>query len=129
MNFAGYAALFGVPDAAQDIIVPGAFVHSLASRRGAVPLFWQHKPDQPLGLITSIAEDARGLRVIGQIDNPHGRPAALLSQRTLCGLSFGYRARQFTRRPQGRVLLDIDLFEISLVMHPLQHGARVHMVC
>lgn len=129
MKFAGYAALFGIPDAAHDIIAPGAFLNTLAKRRDAVPLYWQHRPDQPLGVITSIAEDARGLRVIGQIDNPHGRAAAMLSNRTICGLSFGYRARQFARRPQGRVLHDIDLFEVSLVTHPLQHGARVHLVC
>jgi hypothetical protein len=44
------------------------------------------------------------------------------------GLSFGYRARGFTRSAEGRELTDIDLFEISLVLHPMQHGARVHLI-
>ena len=44
------------------------------------------------------------------------------------GLSFGYRAREYKRTAAGRVLEDVDLFEISLVTHPLQPGARVHMV-
>jgi hypothetical protein len=26
------------------------------------------------------------------------------------------------------VLEDVDLFEVSLVTHPLQHGARVHFI-
>jgi phage head maturation protease len=44
------------------------------------------------------------------------------------GLSFGYRARSFTRDEAGRDLRDIDLFEVSLVTNPMQHGARVHMI-
>jgi hypothetical protein len=30
--------------------------------------------------------------------------------------------------PGGRVLEDIELLEVSLVSHPLQPGARVHLV-
>jgi phage head maturation protease len=44
------------------------------------------------------------------------------------GLSFGYRAREARRGEAGRELLGIDLFEVSLVTHPLQHGARVHLI-
>jgi phage head maturation protease len=32
MSFSGYASLFGIPDAAGDIIVRGAFQGSLARR-------------------------------------------------------------------------------------------------
>ena len=42
--------------------------------------------------------------------------------------SFGYRARGYRRVPEGRVLEEIDLLEVSLVSHPLQPGARVHLV-
>jgi len=66
--------------------------------------------------------------VIGSIDNPDGGAAAALRQGRTTGLSFGYRARDFSRDAQGRVLTAIDLFEVSLVTHPMQHGARVHMV-
>jgi len=44
------------------------------------------------------------------------------------GLSFGYRARAFACDAQGRELRDVDLFEVSLVTHPMQHEARVHMI-
>jgi len=66
--------------------------------------------------------------VIAALDNPAGRAAALLRRRAISGLSFGYRARRFRREGEGRVLEDIDLFEVSLVTHPLQHGARVLFV-
>ena len=127
MRFAGYAALFGTPDAARDTIMPGAFAATLADRREPLPLFWQHRPDQPIGVIESAAEDARGLQIIARIDNPNSHAAALLQTKSVSGLSFGYRATSARHTPQGRVLDAIELFEVSLVTHPLQHGARVHL--
>jgi uncharacterized protein len=128
MRLAGYAALFGKRDAGRDTIVPGAFRRTLAERRQPVPLYWQHRPDLRVGWIETIAEDARGLRVVASIDNPDGGAAAAVKRGTVTGLSFGYRARRFTRSAAGRDLTDVDLFEVSLVTHPMQHAARVHLV-
>ena len=128
MKVAGYAALFDVADAARDTIRPGAFARTLSERRDAIPLYWQHRPDQRIGWVRTASEDARGLRVVAEIDNPQGRAATMLRQRAVNGLSFGYRARRYAHTQQGRVLEDIDLFEVSLVTHPLQHGSRVHLI-
>ena len=127
-RIAGYAALFGVPDGAHDVIVPGAFARTLAARRDALPLFWQHRPEQRIGTVELAEEDAKGLRVIARLDNPQSRAVAALMAREVNGLSFGYRARAYHRTRQGRVLEEIELIEVSLVTHPLQSGARVHMV-
>ena len=132
LSFAGYAALFGIADGAGDTIRPGAFASALAD--GArFPLLWQHNPAQPIGSVETIAEDARGLRVIARLDRQDTRAADLLLRGEVSGLSFGYRARGYTRVPArngtwGRVLEDIELIEVSLVTHPLQPGARVHLV-
>lgn len=128
MRLAGYAALFGRRDAGRDTIRPGAFARTLAERTEPLPLFWQHRPDQRIGWIESVAEDARGLRVIARIDNPDGGAGAALRRGAVTGLSFGYRARGFTRDAAGRELTDIELFEISLVTRPMQHAARVHLI-
>jgi HK97 family phage prohead protease len=128
VRLAGYAALFGRRDAGRDTIRPGAFTRTLAQRSEPLPLFWQHRPDQRIGWIESAAEDARGLRVIARIDNPDGGAGAALRQGAVTGLSFGYRARSFTRDAAGRELTEIDLFEVSVVTHPMQHGARVHLI-
>lgn len=128
MRFAGYAALFGIPDAANDTIVSGAFARTLRQRRDPIPLYWQHRPEQRIGWVETASEDHRGLRIVARIDNPDSRACAMLARRSVCGLSFGYRARKFHRRDGGRSLEDIDLFEISLVTTPLQHGARVHLI-
>ena len=126
--FAGYAALFRIPDAARDIIRPGAFARTLREHKHKIPLFWQHNPEQVIGEVETIAEDERGLRVIARIDNADGRAAHMLKRGDISGISFGYRARAYHREEASRVLEDIELFEISLVKQPLQHGARVHLI-
>lgn len=128
MRFAGYAAIFNKVDGGRDTILRGAFARTLADRRDPLPLCWQHRPDMRIGWIESVAEDGRGLRVIARIDNPQGRAGDLLARRAIDGLSFGYRARGYRNAPSGRILADVELFEISLVSHPLQHEARVHLV-
>lgn len=132
LRFAGYAALFDKRDSGRDTIRPGAFARTLAARSqertGPLPLYWQHRPDLRIGWIEQAREDARGLRVVASIDNPDGGAAAALKAGKVTGLSFGYRARGFQRDAAGRELTDIDLFEVSLVTHPMQHGARVHLV-
>ena len=128
LRFAGYAGLFDIPDADRDTIRKGAFKQTLAARNEPLPLLWQHRPDQPIGVIESVSEDERGLRVVARIDRTDSRAAKLLEEGKVSGLSFGYRAREAHRGAQGRELLGIDLFEVSLVTHPLQHGARVHLV-
>ena len=130
LRIAGYAALFDKLDGARDTIRPGAFARTLAERRfgslGPYPLYWQHRPEQRIGWVETVGEDARGLRIIASIDNAQGRAAKLLRTRAVNGLSFGYRARAYSQTPQGRELADIELFEVSVVTHPLQDGARVH---
>ena len=128
LRFAGYAALFDRADAGRDTIRPGAFEQTLAHRAEPLPLFWQHRPDQRIGWVEQAHEDSRGLRVIASIDNPDGGAAAALKRGAVTGLSFGYRARGFTRDARGRELTDIELIEVSLVTHPMQHGARVHLL-
>lgn len=128
LRIAGYAALFDIADASRDTIRRGAFARTLAEKRGPYPLYWQHRPDQRIGWVETVGEDARGLRVIAAIDNPQGRAAKMLRERAVSGLSFGYRARSYRRTPEGRELADIELFEVSVVTHPLQPDARVHFV-
>ena len=128
LRFAGYAALFGRRDACHDLIRTGAFSRTLAERRVPLPLYWQHRPDLRIGRVETVAEDRRGLRVVAIIDNPDGGAGRALRRGAVSGLSFGYRTRESLRTPEGRDLLDVELFEVSLVTHPMQHGARVHLI-
>ena len=128
IRFAGYAALFDIADAGRDTIRRGAFAATLAARAAPLPLYWQHRPDQPIGVIEHAAEDARGLRIIARIDRPASRAARLLADRQVTGLSFGFRTRAARQSAAGRELLEVELFEVSLVTHPLHPMARVHLI-
>lgn len=128
LRFAGYAALFDRRDAGRDTIRAGAFARSLAGQHASLPLFWQHRADLRIGWVEQAGEDRRGLRVIAVIDNPDGAAGLALRRGKVTGLSFGYRVRRARRTPEGRELLDVDLLEVSLVTHPMQHAARVHLL-
>jgi len=131
LRFAGYAALFDKVDRGGDLIRPGAFRRAVSAGPRGVPLLWQHEPGRPIGRIESLAEDARGLRVIARFtpEASHAaEAAALLRDGAVGGLSFGYRVCAKRDRPGGRELTDLDLIEVSLVTFPMQPGARVHAV-
>jgi HK97 family phage prohead protease len=131
MIFSGYASLFGIPDQAGDIVMPGAFLKSLKRRKPqGIRMLFQHDPYLPLGAWREIREDAQGLFVRGELSVGASRVrdiAALLSDGAIDGLSIGFRTLKAERdRSRGtRRLTEIDLWEISLVTFPMMGEARV----
>jgi HK97 family phage prohead protease len=130
-RFSGYASLFGIPDLGRDVVLPGAFATSLA-KRGAdgVRLLWQHDPGEPIGRWLTIAEDRRGLRVVGALNLAVGRARevhALMRDGAIDGLSIGYRVVRSKTDPRAglRRLAEIDLWEISVVTFPMLPQARI----
>jgi len=119
VRFAGYAAVFDRVDRGGDVVRSGAI-----RLPAEIPLLWQHR-GAPVGRIEAIGEDAKGLRVIGAVED--ARLAELVRKRTVEGLSFGYRVRSATPGAV-RELTDIELVEVSLVARPMQPLARVHAV-
>jgi HK97 family phage prohead protease len=134
--FSGYASQFGVADNQGDKVERGAFAASLEAwrSRGRRPaMLWQHDASEPIGLWTKLEEDSTGLRVEGRL---------LLSIRagveayehlkagTVDGLSIGYQAVEARRdRRSGiRRLVQVNLWEISLVTFPANQDARVATV-
>lgn len=132
--FSGYASLFGVVDLSGDMVLPGAFRASLA-RRGAegIRMLYQHDPAVPLGRWLKIEEDGKGLRVTGQLQTEVAKAAdvwRLLSAGVIDGLSIGFRtvrARSDAKSGVRRVM-EVDLWEISIVTFPMLTGARVTKV-
>jgi hypothetical protein len=131
-RLSGYASLFGQPDQSGDVVEPGAFAASLArlSQAGRkVKFLWQHDPAQPIGVWSEVHEDGRGLMVTGEIlaDVARGADAtALMRAGAIDGLSIGYRTLRAAPSPEtgGRRLIEIDLWEVSLVTFPMLPAAR-----
>jgi HK97 family phage prohead protease len=124
LRIAGYASVFGVPDSGGDVVLPGAFAGA-----GRVPLLWQHDVKEPIGFVESLAEDAKGLRVVARVvaSGRGAQAAMLLKAGALDGLSFGYRvkAAEADRARGVRRLSRLQLIEVSLVTFPMQPLARV----
>ena len=128
---AGYASLFDVPDQGGDVVAAGAYGASLAqlqARGRSVKMLWQHDPARPIGVWDEVREDARGLYVKGRLltDVAQGREAmALIEAGAIDGLSIGYRTKQATKEGGARRLVEVDLWEVSLVTFPMLPEARV----
>ena len=129
LRFAGYAARFDRIDNGGDIVRAGAFRAAIEKAR-EIPLLWQHKTGAVVGKIEQVREDARGLRVIGRIEERGlGQDVAgLVRSRRLDGLSFGYRVQKSRKLDGVRELVALDLVEVSLVSNPMQPLARIHAV-
>lgn len=129
----GYGSVFGVKDNYDDVIAKGAFLASLAAHKaaGTMPaMLWQHSSDHPIGIWTEMVEDAKGLRIKGQLalETVKGKEAhALLKLGALNGLSIGFMSKQwaYDRDTEVRTLIEIDLWEVSLVTFPANEKARV----
>jgi len=131
-QFEGYASLFEVRDGAGDMVAPGAFAASLRRRGpGAVRMLYQHFAHCPIGVWEKVAEDGRGLYVRGRLSCEVGQARdvrALLADGALNGLSIGFRTVRASRQQGGRLLLQVDLLEISIVTFPLLAGSQVTAV-
>lgn len=127
--FEGYAAVFENVDRGMDVIQRGAFAKSLGSGR-KVKLLWQHDMGSVIGVLVELREDERGLYVKGRLlaDVRKGAEAlSLLRAGAIDGISIGYRVVQATKEGGGSVrrLLEVDLYEVSLVTMPMNELATV----
>jgi HK97 family phage prohead protease len=131
-RFAGYASVFNIVDNQHDIVLRGAFSQTLMHSKG-VKLLWQHQQSEPIGVFDRIFEDDHGLYVEGRLllDVGRAREAyALLKSGAVNGLSIGYSPLKYRIDAQTgvRQLMEVDLWEVSLVTFPANGAANVTVV-
>lgn len=137
-TFEGYGSVFGGdPDSYGEVVAKGAFLESLAELKAKariVPVLWQHRAAEPIGVYDLLEEDGHGLKVKGRLlkdDVAQAREAhALLKAGAVTGLSIGYWVRQasYDEKTGIRTLIKLDLVEVSLVTFPAKDDARVEAV-
>lgn len=124
----GYGAIYGNVDKGGEVVVAGAFASSL-KLEPSVKMLWQHDPSQPIGVWEEVREDEKGLYVKGRIlrEVEKGREAlALIKAKAIDGLSIGYKTLKSERDADGnRLLMECDLWEVSLVTFPMNPSARI----
>lgn len=125
----GYGSVFGIKDFGGDIVQKGAFSKSL--KKQMPKMLFQHNPSQPIGVWEEAKEDGRGLRLKGRLllKSNAGRDAyELLKGGALDGLSIGYQEIKSKDTELGRELLELNLFEVSIVTFPMLEDATVESV-
>jgi uncharacterized protein len=134
--FKGYGAVFKNVDSYRDIIMPGAFSDTLkvfGESKRKVPMLWQHRSGEPIGVYSDLKEDTHGLYVEGEINMEvqQGREAySLMKQGSLTGLSIGYDVAidEWDKTSLTRKLHKLNLWEISPVTFPANDKSRIEHV-
>ena len=132
--FSGYGSVFGVKDSYDEVVAPGAFAKSLALREEKgrkLPVLWQHRAGEPIGIYEAVREDATGLYMEGRLlvnEIARAKEAhALMKAGAVSGLSIGFytKADKWDEKGRVRTLLEIDLQETSIVTFPANDAARI----
>ncbi len=123
-EFTGLASTYGNLDLTGDICQPGCFTRSLANNRSR-PLLWQHGP--PCGLVT-LEDSPTGLVATGQLSM--GVQLAkdayeFLKDGVVRGLSIGFQTVREEYVKGVRHLLEVKLYEVSLVTFPANEQATI----
>lgn len=135
-EFTAIAAAYSV-DRVKDRIVPGAFKNTIARWQESgkmIPLHWNHEgaASSIIGSIdpaTMREEPGKGLYVEGKLDladSEIAREAWRSIKNGTMSLSFGYAVDK-ARKAAGGIteLLELDLFEISIVPAPANADTKV----
>lgn len=126
----GYGSVFDNVDLGGDIIAPGAFAASIQAGR-KVKMLMQHDPADVVGTWDAVEEDGRGLRVRGRLLTTISKGAEayeLIKAGAIDGLSIGYRTVKSMMRDGKRVIMQAELWEVSLVTFPMNDLARIDAV-
>lgn len=129
-SFVGMASVYGNRDLGGDIVEPGAFTKTLRDRGGEVPILFSHDVKQPVGL-GKLKDTSSGLQVDGRLllSVQKGREVyEMLKARVLKGLSFGYDVVLSDIKNGTRFLKELKLYEVSLVVAPMNELATVQSV-
>ncbi len=134
-EFEGYLSTFGNVDRGMDMVMPGAFRRTLKERKlSSIKLLRDHDTRKVIGKWLSMDEDDRGLKVRGKLFAGTVQLAtetlALMREGALDAMSIGYRTikAQWDEEQGVRKLLDLDLWEGSIVTFPMNEMATVDAV-
>lgn len=125
----GYAAIWGVVDDANDLLVKGCCAKSITERgpesttNRKILLLWMHDMKDPIAKISKLVEDDKGLYFEATIDKiPQGdRCLEQLNSGTLNQFSIGFLyvwdKCEWDNARNCFVVKEVNLFEISVVSY------------
>lgn len=126
-TISGYAAVFGNIDKARDMLIKGCFSKSIQERgpesqaNDKIIFLWMHDMNEPIGRITVLREDEKGLYFEAVIDDVERGNQALkqLESGTLNQFSIGYRyvwdKCEWDDERDCLIVKEVVLYELSVV--------------
>lgn len=124
----GFASTFLNTDRHGERIMPGAFTKTLLENGNKIPLLWQHKTDDPIGL-ASVYGREKGIAVTAKLDMDveAGRRAfSAVKKGIVRAFSIGFDTIKSRKGSDGvRELTELRLWEVSLVTFPANPEAVV----
>jgi hypothetical protein len=126
-TFTGMAAVYNNVDQGGDKILPGAFKQTLNPPGKSFVLLYQHDPASPIGTCT-LTDTSTGLKLDGTLllsDPIAQRAYGLMKAGVIRGLSIGYQTLQDRMTEDVRELVEVKLYEVSLVTFPMNESAGV----
>lgn len=133
-TFRGIASIYGVEDHGNDMIMKGAFTKTL-SENATVPLLWQHRSSDVIGEVTLkewqgkvMADGTLDMEDPDVVNKYYGK----MKRKLVKGLSIGFQVIKDTWiNEEGksiRQILELKLWELSVVTFPMLAGAQITSV-
>lgn len=132
--FEGYGNVFNVRDYAGHITLKGAFEKSIQRHAASgvpLPMLWNHDQGNQIGSWVEMYEDDYGLYMKGRLTKGVQQAETvykLMKGGDLSGLSIGVWAKQKQMQDGSLMLIELDLFETSVVSIPANYQSRVTLV-
>lgn len=132
----GYGSVFGVVDTYNEVVEKGAFAESIAGLKAEgslLPMLWQHRSGEPMGVWDEFEEDDKGLALKGGIvaASPSAvERFAFVKSGAVRGLSIGYYVLEdsWNEKTKIRTLKRLELVETSVVTFPANREALANPI-
>lgn len=113
----GYGAVFGNVDSYNDIIAKGAFLKTINENKDRIAFCYQHDIYNPIGKITMMQEDEKGLLIEVRISDAEDDIKTKIREGILKEMSIGFQTvkSEWDEEKQIRTIKEVKLWEVSLV--------------
>ncbi len=123
----GYGSYFGNKDSDNDIIMKGAYKKTIAENGERVKYLYQHDMNQPIGKMTELYEDDKGLVFVAEIAKTQlGKDVVeLMKSGVITENSVGIMPMQKQNKGDYREITEVKLYEISAVTLAANDQAKI----
>ena len=123
----GYGSYFGNKDSDNDVIMKGAYKKTIAENGERVKYLYQHDMNQPIGKMTELYEDEKGLVFVAEIAKTQlGKDVVeLMKSGVITENSVGIMPIQKNNKGDYREINEVKLYEISAVTLAANDQAKI----